>query len=220
MAPVMGDTAAQIGPAVALIALIVAGIAALIVRGVRRFRANRTDPRRIASPQAPGSAAAPGCPDGPDTTRRDDHDQLASPDASRMRAMAAIACGFPGCAQTAATVELVPTGVAYADGQKDILHDIPGVSGQGTYRVSGFLPYANHSTGVADYEALADAVRGAGDEVAAALYGLDREYAPFFCATCGCSYCGTHWNLKPFFDQGFDYYSGDCPVGHGKFIDH
>lgn len=119
-------------------------------------------------------------------------------------------------------VELIPKGAAYADGQKDILHelDFPGFSGQGTFRVSDFLLYANYSTDVADYEAVLDAVRGAGDDVAVVLYGLDKEYAPFFCAKCGCSYCGTHWKLKPSFDHGFDYYSGDCPVGHRKFIDH
>ena len=120
-------------------------------------------------------------------------------------------------------VELIPTGAAYADGQKDILHELDSVfSGKGTFRVSDFLPYLDYSLDVADYEAVVAAVRGAGDDdVAAVLYGRDKEYAPFFCAECRCSYCGTHWKLKPVFDEaGFDYYTGGCPVGHRKFIDH
>ncbi len=119
-------------------------------------------------------------------------------------------------------VELIPHGAVYADGQKDILHeiDISGLFGKGTFRLSDFLRFANYSTYVADYEGFVAAVRGAGDDVAAVLYGLNKEYAPFFCAQCGCSYCGAHWKLEPSFDYGFDYYSGDCPVGHRKFIDH
>jgi hypothetical protein len=115
-------------------------------------------------------------------------------------------------------VELIPRGAAYADGQHDVLHEFDSVTG--TFRVSGFLPYANYSLDVREYEAVVAAVEGAGDDVAAVLYGLGKDFAPFFCAECRCSYCGTHWELRPSFDHGFDYYSGACPVGHRKFIDH
>jgi hypothetical protein len=132
---------------------------------------------------------------------------------------AAIPCGFPGCGQSAAMVELIPKGVAYAEGQKDVLNQFD-LSGQGIFRLSDFLLYVNYSIDVFEYEAVVDAVRGAGDDAAAVLYGLNKEYAPFFCAQCGYSYCGKHWKLKPSFDYGFDYYSGHCPVGHRKLIDH
>lgn len=135
---------------------------------------------------------------------------------------AAIPCGFAGCGQTAAVVELIPKGAVYADGRKDILHELDsGFSGRGTFRVRDFLRHANYSVAVADYEAVATVVCGETDDVAAALYRRDKEYAPFFCAECGYSYCGTHWKLNPVFDEcGFDYYTGCCPVGHRKFIDH
>lgn len=64
---------------------------------------------------------------------------------------------------------------------------------QGHLQVSEFLPYLDFSLDVADYEAVVAAVRrGAGDDVDAVLYGRNKEYAPFFCAECGFSYCATH----------------------------
>lgn len=118
-------------------------------------------------------------------------------------------------------VELIPKGAAYADGQKDILHEFESLSGKGTFRVSGFRPYVDHSTDVPNYEAVVDAVRGAGNDAGAVLYGFNKEYAPFFCAECGRSYCATHWNPQPVFDEyGFDYYRCDCPFEHRKIIKH
>lgn len=119
-------------------------------------------------------------------------------------------------------VELIPDGSGYADGTTDLLHRLrpPGSTSAGTFRMSGFLPYTNCSMPVDDYETTVVAVRSAGDDAAAVLHELDKEYAPFFCRRCRCSYCGRHWNLKAKFDQGFDYYSGTCPFGHPKFIDH
>lgn len=120
-------------------------------------------------------------------------------------------------------VELIPAGAVYADGKKDILHELDSrfFSGKGTFRVSNFLPYIDYSRDVPDYEDVVAAVRDAGQDVGAVLYRLNKEYAPFFCASCGSSYCRTHWNLEPVFDnRGFDYYTGGCPVGHKKFINH
>jgi hypothetical protein len=143
-------------------------------------------------------------------------------DGQSLRVRAAIVCGVPGCGQTAAMVEMIPKGARYADGLTDILHELDSVfSGKGTLRVSDFLPYLDYSLDVPDYEALVAAVGGARDDVAAVLYGRNKEYAPYFCGECGCSYCGAHWKLAPVFDEaGFDYYTGSCPVGHKKFIDH
>ncbi|MBV9722531.1 MAG: hypothetical protein JO082_11515 [Mycobacterium sp.] len=143
-------------------------------------------------------------------------------DGRPLRVRAAIPCGFTGCGQVAAMVELIPKGAAYADGQKDILHEIDSVfSGKGTFRVSDFLLYVDYSLDVPDYEEVVAAVRGAGDELDAVLFGRNKDYAPFFCAECGCSYCETHWGLEPVFDEaGFDYYRGGCPAGHRKVIVH
>lgn len=133
------------------------------------------------------------------------------------RARVAIPCGFTNCDRAAAVVESIPVGASYADGRKDILHAL---TGGGTLRVSGFLDYANYSTPVTDYDALVDEMQKTGDEVASALYRLSDDYAPFYCNRCRRSYCRTHWMLLPTFDQGFDYYSGHCPAGHPKVIDH
>jgi len=144
------------------------------------------------------------------------------PGAGPLRARAAILCGFPDCGQTAAMVELIPKGAAYADGENDILHEFDSVfSGKGTFRVSDFLPFVDYSIDVPDYEDAVAAVRGGGDDVAKILNGRGKLYAPFFCAGCGLSYCAVHWKLEPVFDElGFDYYTGRCPVGHKKSIDH
>ncbi|WP_330182752.1 hypothetical protein OHB26_03270 [Nocardia sp. NBC_01503] len=138
------------------------------------------------------------------------------------RVWAEIPCGYEGCGRTAAVIELIPRGAAYADGRTDILHElnIPGLSELGTFRLSGFLPFTGFSTHVARYEAVVAAVRGAGDRVDAVLHALAKEYAPYFCATCDRSYCEAHWNLHAVFDYGFDYYTGACLFGHKKFIDH
>jgi hypothetical protein len=119
-------------------------------------------------------------------------------------------------------VELIPKGAAYADGRTDLLHELDSViPGMGTFRVSDFLLFVDYSLPVADYEEVVALVRSAGDDCAALLYGRNKDYAPFFCAECGCSYCEKHWALMPVFDEmGFDYYTGACPVGHRKFIDH
>lgn len=116
-------------------------------------------------------------------------------------------------------VELVPNGARYADGDADPLHRLQ-PSGRGTFRLSGFLPYTNYSLTVADYETTVAAVRDAGDGADGVLHEINGEYAPFFCRHCHRSYCGDHWNLTATFDYGFDYYSGTCPYGHRKFIDH
>jgi hypothetical protein len=73
-------------------------------------------------------------------------------------------------------VELIPKGAAYADGQKDILHELDSVfSGKGTLRVSDFLPYVDYSLDLPDYETVVAAVPGAGDDVAAVLYRRTRS---------------------------------------------
>ncbi|GAA2456253.1 hypothetical protein GCM10010191_89530 [Actinomadura vinacea] len=119
-------------------------------------------------------------------------------------------------------VELVPNGGRYADGNTDLLHQIQltDSTSSGTIRLSGFLPYTEYSMQVTDYEATTTAVQNAGADAASVLHEIDKEYAPFYCRHCLRPYCGQHWQLKATFDHGFDYYSGSCPYGHRKFIDH
>jgi hypothetical protein len=66
-----------------------------------------------------------------------------------------------------------------------------------------------------------DAIRSAlatGDPIA--LYALDREYAPFWCPTCGSTYCPDHWVIWEERDEGFyDCTRGRCPEGHVRILD-
>ncbi|WP_157556229.1 hypothetical protein [Nocardia acidivorans] len=79
------------------------------------------------------------------------------------------------------------------------------MSEHGTFGLSGFLPFTGFSTHVARYEAVVALVHAAGYRVASVLYALDKEYAPYYRATCDRSYCRSHWNLNAVFDYGFDY---------------
>lgn len=55
---------------------------------------------------------------------------------------------------------------------------------------------------------------------AAALFAIDEEFAPFWCPTCGASYCREHYKSYPVFDDGFfDYIRGVCPKGHGRNLE-
>ena len=53
----------------------------------------------------------------------------------------------------------------------------------------------------------------------AALYAINREFAPFWCPSCGLSYCTEHYRSYPVFDEGFfDYIQGICPKGHERNV--
>ncbi len=52
------------------------------------------------------------------------------------------------------------------------------------------------------------------------IFGLDREYAPFWCRACGKSYCGECWVVWVDTDEGFyDCTCGCCPEGHQRIMD-
>lgn len=52
---------------------------------------------------------------------------------------------------------------------------------------------------------------------ARALFGLDQEYAPFWCPRCSAAYCDDHWDVEVLFDDGFyDRQMGTCPRGHRR----
>jgi hypothetical protein len=55
---------------------------------------------------------------------------------------------------------------------------------------------------------------------AAALYALDPELAPFYCAECRHTYCGDHWQREDVFEEDFhDCIRGTCPEGHARMLE-
>ena len=53
----------------------------------------------------------------------------------------------------------------------------------------------------------------------AALFRVDREWAPYWCPMCGASYCAAHWTAFPTFDDGFfDCIVGICLQGHRRTL--
>lgn len=53
-----------------------------------------------------------------------------------------------------------------------------------------------------------------------ALYAIDREYAPFWCWSCGKSCCRNCWVVWVDFDEGFyDCTRGRCPQDHMRIMD-
>ncbi len=133
-----------------------------------------------------------------------------------VRLRVAFPCQHEGCQRIAAIVEVIRRGQLYVDEEQDVLYRIfP--EAQGTLRISGFLPYTSFSTQVNNVAATTGAVQVTDT---AALHAMDRTWVPFYCQHCDRSFCGEHWNLKPTFDWGFDFYSGTCPAGHAHFINH
>ena len=59
----------------------------------------------------------------------------------------------------------------------------------------------------------------AGD--ARSLFGLDFEYAPFFCPQCDACYCSDHWIRNDVFDDDgwHDSIRGTCPKGHERMLE-
>ncbi|PYP85714.1 MAG: hypothetical protein DMG65_20185 [Candidatus Angelobacter sp. Gp1-AA117] len=54
----------------------------------------------------------------------------------------------------------------------------------------------------------------------AALYKVERLWAPFYCAECARVYCRRHWQIFPVYDENFyDCSYGYCPENHKRLID-
>ena len=55
---------------------------------------------------------------------------------------------------------------------------------------------------------------------AAALYKVERLWAPFYCPECARVYCRQHWVIVPEYDEGyFDCSHGTCPQGHTRMTE-
>lgn len=56
-----------------------------------------------------------------------------------------------------------------------------------------------------------------------AAFGLDPEFAPFYCSACARSYCGDHWDRWDVFDEDVpdwhDSIRGRCPQGHERMLE-
>ena len=54
----------------------------------------------------------------------------------------------------------------------------------------------------------------------AALYKVERLWAPFYCPECASVYCRNHWVIVPEYDEGFfDCSYGTCPSGHRRMTE-
>lgn len=137
-------------------------------------------------------------------------------------------CQYPTCTNIAAAVGLITSGLPHPDDQflqRDILESFqPGSAGQ--ISLKGFLQdyrirrITNWSMPLTPdtYQRVAAALRS---NDPAALYALDKEYAPFYCTHCHDCFCALHYKLEEVWDEaGLDYWRGACPHGHRKFIDH
>jgi hypothetical protein len=115
------------------------------------------------------------------------------------------------CGETAATITLIPRDARHAD----VLQ--PGVA---TLVISGFIGRSREQVGGAQEEPLRAALE---ERNAAALYGLEHLWAPFYCPRCERAYCIQHWTVMPNFDEDFpgfyDSSTGTCPEGHRRKVD-
>ncbi|KAM5357967.1 hypothetical protein ACJZ2D_015735 [Fusarium nematophilum] len=139
----------------------------------------------------------------------------------------AFGCQSPECSTTAASVDVVGKGVSHPDDShyhRELLEGAPS-GGGGTIVVKGFLQ--DHRVGFINtsmplsgtqYQAAGDALRSGNT---AALYAMREDFAPFYCQHCPGVFCAKHYSLQEVWDEaGLDYWTGSCPYGHGKFINH
>jgi hypothetical protein len=55
------------------------------------------------------------------------------------------------------------------------------------------------------------------------LFALEPELTPFYCPTCGLSYCADHWDWWDVWDDEWiawrDSVRGRCPQGHERMLE-
>jgi len=85
--------------------------------------------------------------------------------------------------------------------------------------VDSFVSSLRQRIAASAAEPLRDAL-GRGD--VRAIYRLDLEWAPFYCADCDVSYCGQCWRTMPVFDPDFpgwlEEIRGTCPRDHERML--
>lgn len=131
-------------------------------------------------------------------------------------------CQFPGCTEIM-QVELTAQGVAHAsDNGVFDCRDARFFVIQ--YLQENGRPFstAMHLLKEDIYPKIEQALRRGNPD---ALFVLDKEYAPFYCKSCGCVYCYQHMDYEEVWDEdyvmgGVDYWKGMCPYGHRQFVNH
>ncbi|GLV55474.1 hypothetical protein KDH_23180 [Dictyobacter sp. S3.2.2.5] len=141
---------------------------------------------------------------------------------------ATFGCQHPACSSAAALVELVVKGTPHPDDHflhRDIL-EAARVSGAGQIIVKGFIQdyrvrrVTNYSMPLSP-TATQQVAAGLRSGDPAALYELEKDYAPFYCTQCAGVFCALRYHLEEVWDEaGPDFWHGTCPYGHRKFIDH
>jgi len=108
------------------------------------------------------------------------------------------------CNQLAGTVELLPATHPEALSKKP------------TIAIREFVGI-EHVAVSGDLSQLETALRNSD---AAALYKVERLWAPFYCPECLRVYCRNHWKIFPVYDETFyDCSYGYCPEDHKRLID-
>lgn len=125
-------------------------------------------------------------------------------DPAKLLASAGFHCAI--CDSLAGTVELLPPG--HADGLG---------KGTATIFLKDFI--GTEKVVVSDEQSAAvNAALSKGDP--AALYQVERLWAPFYCPTCAAVYCLKHWVVIPQYDEEFfDCSYGWCPKGHKRMLE-
>jgi len=125
-------------------------------------------------------------------------------DSTKPPASAAFHCAL--CNDLAGTVELLPAGHA---------------EGLGKDKTTIFLKDFIGTEKVLVSPAEIPKVQAALDQGdAAALYAVEKLWAPFYCPACACVYCRKHWTIAPQYDEGyFDCSYGFCPRGHRRMTE-
>jgi hypothetical protein len=109
------------------------------------------------------------------------------------------------CKQPAGSVEILPPRHPSALGKAH------------TIFIRGFIGEERVVMGTAQIQSVEAALTQAD---AAALYNVEKLWAPFYCKECSRVYCREHWSIIPLYDGDFfDCSYGYCPEGHKRLID-
>lgn len=122
------------------------------------------------------------------------------------------------CGAAAGEVTFLPAGVGGAQGDGP-----PGVdemfSDQARVVYRSFTGTVEAPISDGSSAQLARAVQGADPRTIRAVYS---DAVPYYCSSCGKSYCYEDWTLNLVFDHmtgQIDYITGTCPAGHKGIVE-
>jgi hypothetical protein len=112
------------------------------------------------------------------------------------------------CNQPAGSVEILRPRHRLALGKLGSAH---------TIFIRGFIGEERVAMGATRVEPVKAALEQADP---AALYAIEKLWAPFYCKECSRVYCREHWSIIPLYDGDFfDCSYGYCPEGHKRLIE-